>query len=393
MKNKAGARRNYMWCIAAVILIGVAVCFACRCPFSRPPEVTKGAVAPLTDKNKLPVLAGDFRLIASGGKISSPMWSPDGQKIAYFIINEEDQDGLFLLGDLYVVHADGSGKVLLAECIMLNAVWTSDSRSIIYEEMERGLEIISIVDKKVKRLVQDGHAPSVSADGKWLAFHRLGEDGSFTDDIYIMSLQGNGQAKLITRLPTSHETEYMPASLRWSATSDRLIALSYDNNNIIDGKSDALSVNLWQIDLKEGTRLRLAGNNGDNDFLFTLSPNESSIVFIRDSRGERTHPEKDIWLMHGNGSAAGKLTSWGNVLYCDWVGNDTLICQRVDRCYFSDGELHDLSQWGVWLLNRHTREAGKIIDACDYALSDKGDLAVVKRDSAATSSLLTARFK
>jgi TolB protein len=65
--------------------------------------------------------------------------NPDGTKIAYAIT--ADDGHRFLSADIYVVNADGSGRVNLTktdDAMEVHPTWSPDGRYIAYELMDTG---------------------------------------------------------------------------------------------------------------------------------------------------------------------------------------------------------------------------------------------------------------
>ena len=121
-------------------------------------------------------------------------WSPDGGHIAYVALRRSGAD---VVGDLWVMNADGSGKLMLAG----NAeqpTWASDSRQIAYTS------VADILDVHIRRVAVDGTGddrvtptgtqafePDWSPDGTQIAFVTLGEN-----DIVVINPDGSGLLNL-----------------------------------------------------------------------------------------------------------------------------------------------------------------------------------------------------
>jgi len=69
------------------------------------------------------------------GRGERPQWSPDGGKIAFMISSD---DGHKMLGaDIYVMRADGAGKINLtnsADRLEMNCSWSPDGKRLAYDE-------------------------------------------------------------------------------------------------------------------------------------------------------------------------------------------------------------------------------------------------------------------
>ena len=126
----------------------------------------------------LPASKGDPRPITSskGANDRSPIWSPDGSKIAYF----SDQSGEYRL---HVIAQDGSGE---AESFELNGAgfydqphWSPDGTKISYRDNSWSLYILDLAKKATTKVASAIHyAPSNlnplqhqwSPDSRWLAY-------------------------------------------------------------------------------------------------------------------------------------------------------------------------------------------------------------------------------
>jgi len=75
------------------------------------------------------VSADDPALLLRGGKVDHPQWSPDGERIAFTLV---DADGV---ADLALINADGSGFRWLTETpgtIEFDIDWSPDGRALVY---------------------------------------------------------------------------------------------------------------------------------------------------------------------------------------------------------------------------------------------------------------------
>ncbi|MEQ1826721.1 MAG: PDZ domain-containing protein [Pirellula sp.] len=126
----------------------------------------------------LPASKGDARSLTSSSASHerSPIWSPDGSKIAYF----SDSSGEYRL---YVVAQDGSGA---SEAYDLNGAgfydlprWSPDGTKISYRDNSWSLYVLDLAKKSTSKVVSAVHyAPSNlnplhhrwSPDSRWLAY-------------------------------------------------------------------------------------------------------------------------------------------------------------------------------------------------------------------------------
>jgi tricorn protease len=124
----------------------------------------------------VPAEKGDARNITqtTGANERDPIWSPDGQTIAYL----SDESGNY---ELHLRAQDGTGevkKIKLSDkpAFYSSLQWSPDSRKIAYEDNHLHLYYIDVEQKKPILVdtdhYQDGGdlAPSWSRDSKWLAY-------------------------------------------------------------------------------------------------------------------------------------------------------------------------------------------------------------------------------
>jgi tricorn protease len=124
----------------------------------------------------VPAEKGDARNITqtTGANERNPIWSPDGQTIAYL----SDESGNY---ELHLRSQDGTGevrKIKLSDnpAFYTSLAWSPDSKKIAYEDNHLHLYYIDVEQKKPTLVdtdhYQDGGdlAPSWSPDSKWLTY-------------------------------------------------------------------------------------------------------------------------------------------------------------------------------------------------------------------------------
>ena len=176
-----------------------------------------------------PTPAPAIRLTYNGAFDASPVWSPDGRRIAF----DSDRDGNW---EVYVMNADGSGVTRLTgnDAVDGSPSWSPDGRRIAFDSKRDGNREIYVMNadgSSVTRLTHnpadDGY-PSWSPDGRRIAFDSK-RDGN--REIYVMNADGSG----VTRLTYNGANDLFPD---WSPDGRRI---AFHSNR--DGRMDIYVMN------------------------------------------------------------------------------------------------------------------------------------------------------
>ena len=125
---------------------------------------------------------GTGKVQLTSGKDWGPKWSPDGKRIAYCSS-----------GGIYVMNTDGSEQMKLAD-FGSSPIWSPDSNQIVYSRIQYPdkyeIYIVDINGKNRIRLSSEGAYPTFSPDGKCIAFagKRIG--------IFVVNSDGTGEVAL-----------------------------------------------------------------------------------------------------------------------------------------------------------------------------------------------------
>jgi tricorn protease len=125
---------------------------------------------------------------SSGAHDRDARWSPDGKYIAYI----SDKDGEF---ELYIQAQDASEEAIKltanASTYMYTAVWSPDSKKLLWSDKELNLKYININTKKITEVDKaeqwEIRSYTWSHDSKWIAFVRSETDSK--SKIYLYSLE------------------------------------------------------------------------------------------------------------------------------------------------------------------------------------------------------------
>ena len=223
------------------------------------------------------------RLTNNPGFDLSPKWSPDGSRIAFVSIRDNNVG-------IYVMNADGSNQTRLTNNPGgdESPEWSPDGTRIVFTSNRGGdnrdIYVINADGSNQTRLTNspgiDG-SPRWSPDGTRIVFHRI--SSSVPGDIYVMNADGSNQRQLIN-------SGYSP---RWSPDSSRIAFQSYRHGN-----SEIYVIN---ADGSNQTRLT---NNPEDDESPEWSPDGTRIVF-QSTRGN----DYEIYVMNADGTNQTRLTN------------------------------------------------------------------------------------
>ena len=132
-------------------------------------------------------------LTRNDGRDAWPVWSPDGQRIA-FMSQRDRNDGI------YVMNADGSDqrKVLDSEDGFW-PVWSPDGQQIAFMSRRDGNSEIYVMNadgsdqQNLTRHAASDGSPAWSPDGQRIAFTSR---GSGVSEIHVMNADGSGRRNL-----------------------------------------------------------------------------------------------------------------------------------------------------------------------------------------------------
>ncbi len=123
-----------------------------------------------------------------------PVWSPDGQRIAF----ASDRDGDW---QLYIMDAEGGDqrRVTFDERSNFEPMWSPDGQHIVYVSSNRGNSDVYVIpadgDQPRPLTTHEGrdHSPVWSPDGHLIAFV---SDRDGNNEIYVMNTDGSDQRRL-----------------------------------------------------------------------------------------------------------------------------------------------------------------------------------------------------
>ena len=130
-----------------------------------------------------PYYSNDPRDLGTG---HSPVWSPDGSRLAF----SGSVEGA---AEILIMNVDGTGRRALAEG--RDQVWSPDGTSIAFTRTVEGVDGVFVIgfDGTGEGYLGEGTGPVWSPDGERIAFTRAGGDGY---DIFAMNADGSDPRRL-----------------------------------------------------------------------------------------------------------------------------------------------------------------------------------------------------
>ncbi len=137
------------------------------------------------------------RFTFEGNLNNRPVWTPDGERIAFY----SDREGPL---NLYWQRADGSGgleRLITADHTQVPHSWSPDGQLLAFQDVSPAVSdtwILNLSDRKARPLLQTPFGktnPRFSPDGQWIAYQ---SNQSGRDEIYVRPYPGPGGQWLVS---------------------------------------------------------------------------------------------------------------------------------------------------------------------------------------------------
>ena len=235
------------------------------------------APAPSTSRAKSTLV----RLTNNNAKDGTPVWSPDGSKIAFW----SNRDGK---NEIYVMDSDGSDVKRLTNNMSddNNPKWSPDGRKILFDSDRDGNLEIYIMDADGTNQIRLTHnnasdsATSWSPDGSKIAF-ASNRDNSYPHnfDIFVMDADGSNVRKIVD------DPEY-DAEPRWSPDGRRILFVTRRNGDfdVYEMNADGSGQRNMTPDYKQGNGAGTWSRDGKR-IAFVRFINNKNQIYVMDADG------------------------------------------------------------------------------------------------------------
>ncbi len=250
--------------------------------------------------------------LTSGPRIDGfPTFSRDGTKIAFKRLPDPNSIPKWgEWGDVMVADADGSHSIVLDPHVHSPSpiTWSPDSRFIVYSRTVGTLDqvFVAAVDGSMRQQVTSGAesnwGPTLSPDGRTIAFVRSQEADSSIIGLYVIHIDGTGERRLTTG------SIYGFDSTEWSPDATTLLfSADLQSDDVDTDYGDLLAVGL------DGRPERRVVQAAADDIGPTWSPDGLSIAYLNKNGGR-----SQVMIAAADGSGPHPISDVGDWFNPQW---------------------------------------------------------------------------
>jgi serine/threonine protein kinase len=219
---------------------------------------------------------GSGQTVLPSPYISSPSFSPDGERIVFYAWEGWPQGS-----GLWTLKVDGTDpRLVVRDGEARYPRWSPDGKLIAYAA-RNSVHVISANGGDPNKLVDGSIQPSWSPDSQRLVFK--GCDGPACG-LYLMNIDSSGKSRLTT------------------TADDTAPAWSLDGSKVAFACKAGDTWDICTVNIDGSDRKNLTADNPENDVNPVWLPDSSGIVFLSARQGKW-----EIWVMNADGSGQQKL--------------------------------------------------------------------------------------
>ena len=156
---------------------------------------------------------GTLRRLTKERFAYDPVWSPQGDLIAFRSDRDDDE------GDIYLMRSDGTQQRRLTRHSedVESLAWSPDGRFLAYSFYDGPIYAVAVGDRRSRVLTRSAEPETLlawSPDGRHIAYEDVLDQGSVRRDIHLMTAKGLGDRRLTKRFFNFHPS--------WSPDSRRI---------------------------------------------------------------------------------------------------------------------------------------------------------------------------
>jgi Tol biopolymer transport system component len=262
--------------------------------------------------------------------ISTALVSPDGKQILLAYAPPPTEQTQLVYTSLYLLPADGSSapKPIFAGPPVGEAffapVWAADGKAIYTSHFHRGTDTVPdrfsidrvTLDGQLKQVLADAQWPSLSPDGKQMAYVSAAPNGS--NDLYLAGVDGSNPHRAVPAgaFPAVDDHLFTPdgKGIVFSAVNplpapnptpslfERLLGIEVVSAHNVP--SD------WYVVAQDSGKVTRLTNLNDTGMYATLSPDRQRVAFIAQS---------GVYVMNLDGTQLTQLTDQVATGTVDWI--------------------------------------------------------------------------